>query len=177
VFLYHEGLVRFCTTPYRPPTSKNLACSFMHLTNYAVNKHNTAAAFVAPTTAAAAAAAAGPATRQQEQGAGQTQQQLRHAGDESNGGRDSGCHVSNAGCVNGAECTPGLQKQQQEQQQDRQQQQQEGQQQEGKGDSEAGADQSAGGAGCDASKWSFQQLRQHLEAHGEQRGLATHTWA
>lgn len=47
VFIYKEGLVRFCTAPYKKPTSKNLACAYMHLTNYAVNKHN-AEAFVTP---------------------------------------------------------------------------------------------------------------------------------
>lgn len=147
MFLYQEGLVRFCTTPYRPPTSKNLACSFMHLTNYAVNKHNTTA-FVAPTTAAAAAA--GPAECQHEGGAGQTQQRQQRQGEKQR-------------------------QQQQEQQQDRQQQDQEWQQ-EGRIDSETDGDQpaAAAAAACDASKWSFQQLRQHLEAQGERRGSHTH---
>ena len=40
-FIHREGLTRFCTTPYQAPTSKNIDCSFMHLTNYAVNKRNT----------------------------------------------------------------------------------------------------------------------------------------
>lgn len=62
VFIFKEGLVRFCTTPYKKPTSKNLDCAYMHLTNYAVNKTNTEA-FVAPASskerAGAAAAPAG----------------------------------------------------------------------------------------------------------------------
>ena len=40
-FIHREGLTRFCTTPYEAPTNKNIDCSFMHLTNYAVNKKNT----------------------------------------------------------------------------------------------------------------------------------------
>jgi hypothetical protein len=40
VFLYREGLARFCTEPYAPPCLANLDRSFMHLSNYAVNKHN-----------------------------------------------------------------------------------------------------------------------------------------
>jgi len=43
LFIYREGLVRFCTTKYEKPCSRNLSCSFMHLTNYAVNKQNTEA--------------------------------------------------------------------------------------------------------------------------------------
>jgi hypothetical protein len=39
-FIHREGLTRFCTTPYEAPTNKNIDCSFMHLTNYAVNKKN-----------------------------------------------------------------------------------------------------------------------------------------
>eukprot|EP00877_Chromochloris_zofingiensis_P014368 jgi/Chrzof1/9185/Cz03g39030.t1 len=41
VFLYNEGLVRFCTEPYSRPCAGNLDCAYMHLTNYAVNKKNT----------------------------------------------------------------------------------------------------------------------------------------
>ena len=40
-FIHREGLTRFCTTPYEAPSNKNIDCSFMHLTNYAVNKKNT----------------------------------------------------------------------------------------------------------------------------------------
>jgi tubulin polyglutamylase TTLL6/13 len=40
VYLFHDGLVRMCTESYVKPTSKNLDQSCMHLTNYAVNKHN-----------------------------------------------------------------------------------------------------------------------------------------
>ena len=38
IYLHQEGLVRFATEPYTPPTPSNLASPFMHLTNYAVNK-------------------------------------------------------------------------------------------------------------------------------------------
>ncbi len=40
VLLYREGLVRLCTKEYVPPHMDNVDCTFMHLTNYAVNKHN-----------------------------------------------------------------------------------------------------------------------------------------
>eukprot|EP00793_Prasinoderma_coloniale_P000943 PRCOL_00007033-RA len=40
IFLYDEGLVRFCTEAYAAPKSSNLDQVCMHLTNYAVNKHN-----------------------------------------------------------------------------------------------------------------------------------------
>ncbi|CAM4710344.1 unnamed protein product [Leuciscus chuanchicus] len=40
VFMYNEGLVRFCTTEYNEPTGSNLEDVCMHLTNYAINKHS-----------------------------------------------------------------------------------------------------------------------------------------
>ncbi|QDZ21369.1 Tubulin-tyrosine ligase/tubulin polyglutamylase [Chloropicon primus] len=40
IFLYNEGLVRFCTEKYQAPRQDNLNIACMHLTNYAVNKHN-----------------------------------------------------------------------------------------------------------------------------------------
>ncbi|XP_015198900.1 tubulin polyglutamylase ttll6-like isoform X2 [Lepisosteus oculatus] len=40
VFLYQEGLVRFATSRYSHPHSSNLDDICMHLTNYAINKHN-----------------------------------------------------------------------------------------------------------------------------------------
>lgn len=39
-FLFHEGLVRICTEKYAAPKASNLSVAYMHLTNYAVNKHN-----------------------------------------------------------------------------------------------------------------------------------------
>lgn len=45
VFVYREGLARFCTTPYARPCEANLGVATAHLTNYAVNKR--AAGFVA----------------------------------------------------------------------------------------------------------------------------------
>eukprot|EP00474_Spongospora_subterranea_P004648 CRZ05106.1 hypothetical protein [Spongospora subterranea] len=41
IYLYHDGLVRFCTEPYRHPTTENISHVFMHLTNYAINKAST----------------------------------------------------------------------------------------------------------------------------------------
>lgn len=41
VFLYKEGLVRFCTEKYKAPSKENHRNMFIHLTNYAVNKTNT----------------------------------------------------------------------------------------------------------------------------------------
>jgi len=46
ILIYKEGLVRFCTTPYKCPDASNLGCTFMHLTNYSINKHNSS--FVQP---------------------------------------------------------------------------------------------------------------------------------
>ncbi len=40
VLIYREGLVRLCTTPYSAPDLANAGNSFMHLTNYSLNKHN-----------------------------------------------------------------------------------------------------------------------------------------
>ncbi|TRY55158.1 hypothetical protein DNTS_032648 [Danionella cerebrum] len=40
VFMYNEGLVRFCTSQYTEPTVSNLGDVCMHLTNYAINKHS-----------------------------------------------------------------------------------------------------------------------------------------
>lgn len=40
MYLFHDGLVRMCTEEYVKPTKDNLGMSCMHLTNYAVNKHN-----------------------------------------------------------------------------------------------------------------------------------------
>eukprot|EP00981_Chlorochromonas_danica_P011868 scaffold4337_cov182-Ochromonas_danica.AAC.3 len=42
IYIYREGLCRFCTAPYTKPTAENIENSFMHLTNYSINKHNTA---------------------------------------------------------------------------------------------------------------------------------------
>ncbi|XP_041939721.1 tubulin polyglutamylase ttll6 isoform X1 [Alosa sapidissima] len=40
IFLYKEGLARFCTTHYNDPVGSNLGDVCMHLTNYAINKHS-----------------------------------------------------------------------------------------------------------------------------------------
>ncbi len=42
VLVYKEGLVRLCTVPYAAPTAANKDCSYMHITNYAINKTNPA---------------------------------------------------------------------------------------------------------------------------------------
>jgi hypothetical protein len=118
VFIFKEGLVRFCTAPYCKPTSKNLACTYMHLTNYAVNKHN-AEAFVAPGSI----------------------------------GNSTSC-TADSSSGDEAEGDPAPAQQQHR----------------------AGAGAAADG-GESASKWSFSQLRQHLESQGgqdqQQRGSST----
>jgi hypothetical protein len=38
VYLHCEGLARFCTENYEPPSEENLGRSFAHLTNYSLNK-------------------------------------------------------------------------------------------------------------------------------------------
>nr|XP_033775545.1 tubulin polyglutamylase TTLL6 isoform X2 [Geotrypetes seraphini] len=40
IFVYHEGLARFATMSYLEPNNSNLDEICMHLTNYAINKHN-----------------------------------------------------------------------------------------------------------------------------------------
>ncbi|KAF0876236.1 TTL13 polyglutamylase, partial [Crocuta crocuta] len=40
IFMYEEGLARFATMPYTEPSNSNLDDACMHLTNYAINKHN-----------------------------------------------------------------------------------------------------------------------------------------
>lgn len=39
-FLFRDGLVRLCTTPYKPPTAETMNEKCMHLANYAVNKNS-----------------------------------------------------------------------------------------------------------------------------------------
>lgn len=41
IYLFQDGLCRICTSPYSAPNSMNSLNSFMHLTNYSINKHNT----------------------------------------------------------------------------------------------------------------------------------------
>lgn len=40
IYIYKEGLVRFATSRYKEPNGVNITNVFMHLTNYAVNKHS-----------------------------------------------------------------------------------------------------------------------------------------
>ncbi|KAL0984235.1 hypothetical protein UPYG_G00138890 [Umbra pygmaea] len=40
IFLYKEGLARFCTTQYNEPSHGNVDDVCMHLTNYAINKNS-----------------------------------------------------------------------------------------------------------------------------------------
>jgi tubulin polyglutamylase TTLL6/13 len=41
IYLYREGLARFATEKYTPPTTSNMERVYMHLTNYSINKNNT----------------------------------------------------------------------------------------------------------------------------------------
>lgn len=43
IFVYHEGLARFCTKKYVHPTKSNLDDKFCHITNTAINVENTQA--------------------------------------------------------------------------------------------------------------------------------------
>ncbi|KAF6266193.1 tubulin-tyrosine ligase family-domain-containing protein [Scenedesmus sp. NREL 46B-D3] len=118
VFIYKEGLVRFCTAPYSKPTARNLGCAYMHLTNYAVNKHN-AEAFVTP----------GSSGSNRESGRGTN----NSAADSS-----SGDEADNSQAAAQQECRAGT---------------------------------PVAGSGAEAaSKWSFSQLRQHLDSQG-------HSWS
>ena len=40
VYICREGMARFCTEHYQPPTPKNIFKTYMHLTNYSLNKHS-----------------------------------------------------------------------------------------------------------------------------------------
>ncbi|XP_037611797.1 tubulin polyglutamylase ttll6 isoform X1 [Sebastes umbrosus] len=40
IFMFKEGLVRFCTTKYNEPTHGNVEDVCMHLTNYSINKNS-----------------------------------------------------------------------------------------------------------------------------------------
>ncbi|KAK2820712.1 hypothetical protein Q5P01_023671 [Channa striata] len=40
IFMFKEGLARFCTTKYNEPSSSNVDDVCMHLTNYSINKHS-----------------------------------------------------------------------------------------------------------------------------------------
>ena len=40
VYLSDSGMARFCTVPYSPPSVSNMHESFMHLTNYSLNKRS-----------------------------------------------------------------------------------------------------------------------------------------
>ena len=45
-YLNTEGLARFCTENYQAPTSKNILNSFVHLSNYSLNKNNASYKFM-----------------------------------------------------------------------------------------------------------------------------------
>ncbi len=40
IHIYNDGLARFCTVPYEAPTNKNIHKTYMHLTNYSLNKRS-----------------------------------------------------------------------------------------------------------------------------------------
>jgi len=40
VYVYKDGLARLATEKYEKPADKNFKNLFMHLTNYAINKHH-----------------------------------------------------------------------------------------------------------------------------------------
>ncbi|XP_041481101.1 tubulin polyglutamylase TTLL11-like [Lytechinus variegatus] len=41
IYICKEGMARFCTIPYQEPTTRNLHVTYMHLTNYSLNKFST----------------------------------------------------------------------------------------------------------------------------------------
>ena len=198
VYIYNEGLVRFCTERYSRPAAANLACSYMHLTNYAVNKHNTGA-YSTTTTAATggtgsmestalaatanapaygvgldpvrvneapacsagtAASACSSTTRVHSAssrcGGSSSSNQSSCCSLRSHPGNGVGCYTSSSGhhgggdsSNNSSDRTTGV-------------------------GTACGSSGSGGGVGGDSgirdlssSKWSFQQLRDHLERQGE----------
>jgi len=40
IYLFEDGLVRFATVEYQQPTEENIDNTYIHLTNYAINKNN-----------------------------------------------------------------------------------------------------------------------------------------
>lgn len=40
IYICREGMARFCTEHYQPPSMKNIHKIYMHLTNYSLNKHS-----------------------------------------------------------------------------------------------------------------------------------------
>jgi tubulin polyglutamylase TTLL6/13 len=40
LYIYKDGLTRFATKKYEEPTNENMKVSFIHLTNYSLNKKN-----------------------------------------------------------------------------------------------------------------------------------------
>ena len=40
-YAYREGMVRICTADYELPNKENMKNTFMHLSNYSLNKENT----------------------------------------------------------------------------------------------------------------------------------------
>jgi len=40
IFVFNEGIARFATQKYMPPSAENMHNVFMHLTNYSINKHS-----------------------------------------------------------------------------------------------------------------------------------------
>jgi len=38
IYLHQMAFARFCTEPYEKPNRKNMENTYMHLTNYAINK-------------------------------------------------------------------------------------------------------------------------------------------
>jgi glutathione synthase/RimK-type ligase-like ATP-grasp enzyme len=40
VYLCKQGMARFCTEAYQAPTAENIENTYMHLTNFAINKHH-----------------------------------------------------------------------------------------------------------------------------------------
>ena len=42
IYIHHLGIARFATEEYVAPSSSNLENLYMHLTNYAINKYNSA---------------------------------------------------------------------------------------------------------------------------------------
>ena len=39
-FFTQHGMARLCTVKYSPPTSSNISNTYMHLTNYSINKNS-----------------------------------------------------------------------------------------------------------------------------------------
>jgi hypothetical protein len=156
VFVFKEGLARFCTTPYCAPGPNNLATATCHLTNFAINR--AAEGFVKPTTTAVEAVGAAPTARARELKEAALKEAARGSGSSdrrSSQGDGAAAGTAAAGTApEGRIPASGMA----------------GAEWQGTAVTAAETGAEAGGAQGIAHKWSLAQLRAHLEGRGLEWG-------